>query len=199
MDSQLRAQFNADFSAEKYQALLHCVNRTKRWPADFRICESPIFLTDEFAREAVAAAREIVRETRTPEFKRHAASAVPAGLSVPNEPDHPNFLVIDFGICLEGDRLVPRLIELQAFPSLFGFQWLLLGCMRKAYPALPRSWSSSFGGIKDDAYLELLGRTIFGGGAPRKTWSCWRSSRKSKRRGSISPPRKRCWGFAPSV
>ena len=166
MDSQLRAQFNADFSAEKYQALLHCVNRTERWPADFRICESPIFLTDEFAREAVTAAREIVRETRTPEFKRHAASAVPAGLSVPNEPDHPNFLVIDFGICLEGDRLVPRLIELQAFPSLFGFQWLLLGCMRKAYPAIPRSWSSSFGGIKDDAYLELLGRTILGGRPP---------------------------------
>ena len=46
------------------------------------------------------------------------------------------------GFAPEGDRLVPRLIELQAFPSLFGFQLLLLGCMRKAYPAIPRDWTS---------------------------------------------------------
>ncbi len=72
----------------------------------------------------------------------------------------PNFLLVDFAICAEGDRLVPRLIELQAFPSLFGFQLLLLDCLRKAYPVIPRNWTSSFGGIKDDAYLELLRRTI---------------------------------------
>ncbi len=59
---------------------------------------------------------------------------------------------------LEGERLVPRLIELQAFPSVFGFQLLLLGCIRKAYPAIPRNWTSSFGGIKDEAYLDLLRR-----------------------------------------
>ena len=68
--------------------------------------------------------------------------------------------MVDFAICAEGKRLVPRLIELQAFPSLFGFQLLLLGCMRKAYPAIPRNWTSSFGGIKDEAYLALLQRTI---------------------------------------
>jgi hypothetical protein len=43
---------------------------------------------------------------------------------------------------------------------LFGFQLLLLGCMRKAYPAIPRNWTSSFGGIKDGAYLDFLSRTI---------------------------------------
>jgi hypothetical protein len=52
------------------------------------------------------------------------------------------------------------LIELQAFPSLFGFQLLFLDCIRKAYAVIPRNWTSSFGGIKDDAYLELLRRTI---------------------------------------
>jgi hypothetical protein len=68
--------------------------------------------------------------------------------------------VIDFSICAERDRLVPRLIELQAFPSLFGFQLLALHCLRKAYPAIPRNWTSSFGGIKDHAYTDLLRRTI---------------------------------------
>ena len=106
------------------------------------------------------AANEIVDLVRAPEFAAHARNAIPKGLEVPNESAHPNFLVVDFGICTEGDRLVPRLIELQAFPSLFGFQWLLLGCMRKAFPAIPSDWTSSFGGIRDTTYLELLRSTI---------------------------------------
>jgi hypothetical protein len=160
VDPKLRAAFNADFTPERYAALLRCVNETEKWPADFRISETPIFLMSEFTDEAVRAANEIVALTRTAEFVQHAASAVPKGLEVPNESGHPNFHVVDFAICAEGDRLVPRLIELQAFPSLFGFQLLLLGCLRKAYPAIPRNWTSSFGGIKDEAYFDLLRRTI---------------------------------------
>src|SRR3984893_13354550 len=160
MHPELRARFNADFMSEKYQALLRCVNETEKWPADFRISETPIFLTPEFAGEVETAAKNIVEMLRTPEFVMHSQSAIPPGLEVPNESEHPNFLVVDFGICAEGDRLVPRLIELQAFPSLFGFQLLLLGCMRKAYPAIPPNWTSSFGGIKDEAYIDILRRTI---------------------------------------
>jgi len=160
VDPQLRSRFNADFTPEKYAALVRCVNETEKWPADFRISETPIFLTREFTDEVTGAANEIIALTRTPEFAQHAAPAVPKGLEVPNESAHPNFHVVDFAICAEGDRLVPRLIELQAFPSLFGFQLLLLGCLRKTYPAIPRNWTSSFGGIKDDAYLDLLRRTI---------------------------------------
>lgn len=162
MDPQLRAKFNADFSADKYDALLRCVNETEKWPADFRVSETPIFLTNEFTNEVVAAAEEIVGLTRTSEFVRHSANAIPEGLEVPHESAHPNFIVVDFGICTEGGRLTPRLIELQAFPSLFGFQFLILHCMRKAYPAIPRDWTSSFGGIKDQAYVGLLKRTILG-------------------------------------
>src|SRR6266481_9955463 len=136
MDPELRSRFNADFTPEKYATLVRCVNQTEKWPADFRISETPIFLTNEFTDEVVRAANEIVDLIRTPEFVRHAASAIPKGLEVPNESAHPNFLVVDFAICAQGERFVPRLIELQAFPSLFGFQLLLLHCMRKAYPAI---------------------------------------------------------------
>ena len=136
------------------------VNESEKWPADFRISETPIFLTREFTDEVTRAANEIVAATRTPEFVKHSAVAVPKDLEVPNESAHPSFHLVDFAICAEGDRLVPRLIELQAFPSLFGFQLVLLDCIRKAYPIIPRNWTSSFGGIKDDAYLELLRRTI---------------------------------------
>ena len=166
MDPQLRAAFNAEFTPGKYAALVRCVNETEKWPADFRISETPIFLTREFTDEVTRAANEIIALTRTPEFAKHATSSVPKGLAVPNESEHPNFHVVDFAICAEGDRLVPRLIELQAFPSLFGFQLLLLHCVRKAYPVIPQNWTSAFGGIKDEAYLNLLRRTIIADSAP---------------------------------
>jgi hypothetical protein len=166
VDPQLRSRFNADFTPEKHAALVRCVNETEKWPADFRISETPIFLTRDFTDEVTRAAKAIVDATRTPEFAKHAASTVPGGLEVPNESAHPSFLVVDFAICTNGNRLAPRLIELQAFPSLFGFQLLLLGCIRKAYPVIPRSCTSSFGGIKDEAYLGLLRRTIIADSAP---------------------------------
>jgi hypothetical protein len=166
VDPQLRSRFNGEFSPEKYAALVRCVNETEKWPADFRISETPVFLTREFTDEVTRAAKEIIDVTRTREFARHAASAVPKGLAIPNESAHPNFHVVDFAICAEGDRLVPRLIELQAFPSLFGFQLLLLHCIRHAYPVIQRNWTSAFGGIKDEAYLDLLRRTIIADSPP---------------------------------
>jgi hypothetical protein len=166
MHPGLRARFNADFSPEKYAAFIACVNEAERWPADFRMSETPIFLTREFTEEVEQAAYEIVDLTRAPEFVRHSRNAVPKGMEVPNESAHPNFLVVDFGICAEGGRLVPRLIELQAFPSLYGFQLLFLHCLRKAYPVIPRNWTSSFGGIKDDEYIGLLRRTILADADP---------------------------------
>ncbi len=166
MDPKLRGAFNADFTPDKYAALVRCVNETEKWPADFRISETPVFLKREFTDEVARAAKEIIDVTRTSEFANHAASAVPEELAVPNESAHPNFHVVDFAICSEGERLVPRLIELQAFPSLFGFQLLLLHCIRNAYPVIPRNWTSAFGGIKDEAYLNLLRRTIIADSAP---------------------------------
>ena len=166
MHPELRARFNADFSEAKYAALLHCVNESTRWPTDFRISETPIFLTREFTDEVVFATNEIAAQTQTPAFARHAASAIPGGLEVPNESPHPEFLIVDLAICAEHGRLVPRLIELQAFPTLYGFQFLLLGCIRRAYPVIPPNWTSSFGGIRDEGYIELLRRTIIGEADP---------------------------------
>ncbi|MGB8342194.1 MAG: hypothetical protein WCE51_11445 [Chthoniobacterales bacterium] len=166
MDSTLRARFNADFSPAGYEAFLNCVQHSVRWPADFRISETPVFLTSEFTDEVVGAAQEIVARTRTPEFARHAASAIPPGLEVPDESAHPNFFCVDFGICEEGGRLTPRLIELQAFPSLYGFQFLLLGCIRRAFPAIPQNWTSAFSGLRDESYIALLREVIVGPANP---------------------------------
>ena len=91
MDPQLRSRFNADFTAERYANLLRAANETEYWPVDFRISESPLFLTDEFTVEIQRAAENIVAQLRTPEFARHARTAIPPGLEVPGETPHPNF------------------------------------------------------------------------------------------------------------
>ena len=166
MEPALRAKFNADFTPEKYAALLDCVNTAVKWPADFRIAETPVFLTREFTDEVVYAANEIAAQTQTPEFAKHAATAIPPGLEVPNQSKHPEFLIVDLGICEENGRLVPRLIEMQAFPSLFAFQFLLLGCMRKSFPAIPKNCTSTFGPIRDEQYLDTLKQTILADSKP---------------------------------
>src|ERR1043166_4146772 len=167
MEPALRAKFNADFTPDKYAALARCVNQATKWPADFRISETPVFMSREFTDEAVFAANEIAAQTNTPEFRKHSESAIPSGLEVPNESKHPEFLIVDLAVCEEDGRLTPRLIEMQAFPSLYAFQFLLLGCMRKAYPAIPQNWTSSFGGIRDEQYLDILRRTIIGNSDPQ--------------------------------
>jgi hypothetical protein len=39
---------------------------------------------------------------------------------------------------------------------------MLLGCMRRAFPAIPEEWTSTYGGLHDADYLALLRRTIVG-------------------------------------
>ena len=166
MHPEMRARFNADFTAERYETLTQMANETEKWPTDFRISETPIFLTPEFTAEAAQAAQEVVAQVRTPEFARHAQSAIPSGLEVPGETPHPAFLQVDFAICEEDGRLTPRLIELQGFPSLYAFQIFLLRCMRHAYPVIPPDWRPFFGGLDEASYRELLRKVIIADANP---------------------------------
>ena len=162
----MRARFNADFSDARYEELLRIANETERWPVDFRISETPLFLTPAFTNEVSQAAKDIVSKLRTPEFAKHARTSIPPGLEVPGETPHPTFLQVDFAICEHQGRLVPRLIELQGFPSLYGFQIFLLRCMRHVYPAIPDDWVPFFNGYNEQSYTELLRRVIVGDADP---------------------------------
>ena len=165
----LRRQFNSAFTPAGYASLTHCVNETERWPTDFRVSETPIFLTADFAAEVALAGHQILAQLRTPEFTRHARTAIPPGLAVPNETPHPLFIQIDFAICADpadASRLTPRLIELQGFPSLYAFQPFVMRCMRNAFPAIPADWSPFFSGLDEAAYLDLLRRAVLGSHSP---------------------------------
>ncbi len=169
MNPELRARFNAAFTPEQYEVFVRETNGRERWPVDFRLSETPIFLTPEFAAEAQQAAWDIVKQLRTPEFAQHMQTAIPAGLSVPGEPPHPLFIQVDFGICEDlahPGRLTPRLIELQGFPSLYAFQRFVLQRYRDAFPALPADWTPYPSGHNDEGYLDLLRRVVIGAHAP---------------------------------
>ena len=170
MDPHQRARFNADFTPARYAAFEHAANHTERWPVDFRLSETPIFLTPEFAAEIILAGWDIVDQLRTPEFAHHMQTAVPAGLSVPGEGPHPVFIQVDFGICesptAHNNHLTPRLIELQGFPSLYAFQPFVMQRMREAYPAIPPDWFPYPHGESEEDYVRLLRRAIVGDHAP---------------------------------
>ncbi len=167
MEPTQRARFHANFTEEKYAALVRALNETEIWPADFRISETPIFLTPEFTEEITGAARELIAQVRTPEFRAHAQDAIPPRLVVPNENPHPLFVSVDFAVCAgEDGRLTPRLIELQGFPSLYSYQLFFWRCLREAFPGLPAGWQPFFSGLDGTAYLALLRRVIVGDADP---------------------------------
>ncbi|MGI8432222.1 MAG: hypothetical protein ACR2MW_08040 [Chthoniobacterales bacterium] len=167
MEPTQRARFNASFTQTKYDALVRAVNEKEFWPAEFRISETPIFLTAEFTEEITAAARELLAQVQTPAFREHAQDAIPPKLVVPNEQPHPLFVSVDFAICRGADGgLAPRLIELQGFPSLYSYQLFFWRCLQETFPDLPSGWQPFFSGLDETSYLALLRRVIVGEADP---------------------------------
>jgi hypothetical protein len=75
--------------------------------------------------------KELIRKlVESPEYRAKSDEAVPAEFKVPNEPDHPMFVQVDFGLVRDArGELQPKLVELQAFPSLYAYQ----GPLAEAY------------------------------------------------------------------
>jgi hypothetical protein len=61
----------------------------------------------------------------------------------------------------------PRLVELQAFPSLYGFQTALADAYRDAFD-LPPGLDEYLGGLTRDTYRRLLQQAVTGGHDPRE-------------------------------
>ena len=99
------------------------LNADLKRPIEFRIAETPVFLTDDFRDKLVHAGEEIVATILKPDFKKLTERAIPEKWRVAKENDHSHFIALDFGVCKdEGGNIVPKLIEMQGFPSLYGFQ-----------------------------------------------------------------------------
>lgn len=169
MVPELRKAYNAAFTAEKYEELNRYMERKLGYPVGFRLCETPLFLTRELTEEIVKAGWEIAHAVTAPEYVAGAGPAIPPGLAVPNEDEHTTFLQVDLAIARDEEgRLVPRLIELQGFPSLYGFQWLLEWAFRETFD-IPDDLVPYFDGLDEKSYVDVLRDVIVDGGDPETT------------------------------
>ena len=168
MIPSLREAFNRAFTDEKYQQLLGFFPEKYNYAPTFRICESPVFFTEQFKNYVNEALEKIIDVIVQPDFKERSAGAIPAEFNVPNENAHPDFLVIDFGVCEENGELVPKLIELQGFPSLYFFQLELVRAYQSAFN-IPTHFTALFNGLSSESYLQHLYQLIVADASEEET------------------------------
>lgn len=166
----IRQRYNAAFAEQRYAAFTAELNKAMYWPVDFRVAESPLFLDETTTRTLIRAAADIVGQLARPEFRQHAKTAIPAGLTVPKETEWPHFLAVDFALCHDATgKILPQLIELQGFPTVACWQALLARSYKQHFPEIPAEFTPCFGGLDEESYFADLRRAMTGDCLPENT------------------------------
>ncbi|MDQ2863894.1 MAG: hypothetical protein M3R50_09655 [Bacteroidota bacterium] len=166
MIPEIREQFNKNFTHKKYTDFLEDLDSKHPGDIVFRIAETPIFIPKDFTKKMLDACETIVDFIKEPGFKKLTDRAIPAQENVPNENDHSHFIAFDFGICEnEHGELEPQLIEMQGFPTLFGFQVYYPEVIERHFE-IPENFSSYLNNYNHDSYLQLFKEIVLNGHAP---------------------------------
>lgn len=162
-----RRNYNLGFTQEKYDAFFKdCYTRFNK-AIEFKVCETPAFIPAGFSDKVFAAGEQILDVICAPDFKQRSQKAIPENLIVPGDEGKSTFIALDFGICVEDDgSLVPKLIEMQGFASLYGWQHELGKNYAKHF-TIPDNVSHLFNGLNNETYVELLRKTIVGDHDPK--------------------------------
>jgi hypothetical protein len=176
MIPSLRQQFNEKFTADQYRAFLRRVDEVCGTHVQFRVSETPCFFPKPLLERMAADGQVLIRQlVDNPAYLAQSDLAVPVAFKVPNEAVHPMFLQVDFGLVRDaGGELQPKLVELQAFPSLYAYQGPLAQAYIEAYGLaasgfrLPASGRLKYflSGLETDSYRELLRLAIVGSHDP---------------------------------
>jgi len=162
-----RESFNANFTAAKYEEFLQKADEGFP-PIEFRLAETPVFIPNDLKALLIEAGDEVVNFIKKPGFKALTKKAIPFEWEVPFENSHPHFITLDFGITKDAEgKLMPKLIEMQGFPSLYGFQMHLAALYKEVYDLDPNI-SPYFNGLTDASYMELLRKMIVGDHPPHQ-------------------------------
>jgi hypothetical protein len=127
MIPSLREQFNANFTPEKYDRLRSEMTSRCGMKVPFALCETPCFFPDELVIRMAEDGKALIRQlVENPDYRARSEASIPPKFRVPNEPAHPMFIQVDFGLVRDSaGELQPKLVELQAFPSLYAYQPIL--------------------------------------------------------------------------
>lgn len=168
MIQEIRQAYNQQFDPLKYQAFLRQFELDFPGQLDFRVSETPIFVPKDLKEHVIKAGEQIIDHLLDPDFKAKTQRAIPQGQEAPNEDEHPSLLILDYAICQNDQgQLTPRLIELQGFASLFGYQ----GYLEQLYPHFfyhPEGFSAFFGEVDRANYFKRFADFLCAGTPPEQ-------------------------------
>lgn len=166
MVPSIRKAYNEKFTPEQYERFLTDLHSKHPGGIEFRIAETPVFVSKEFTNKILSACESIVDVITGFNFKTLTSHAIPADVRVPNENDHSHFIAFDFGICEnENGELEPQLIEMQGFPTLFAYEVYVDQVTRRHFD-IPETYSAYLGGHDEESYIKLLKEIILGSHQP---------------------------------
>jgi len=158
----LRKKFNEAFSKEKYENFLQDLHSKYPGAIEFRIAETPEFIDKVFTQKLRDACERIIDLIVDPGFKTLTDRSIPKGENVPNENTISHMIAFDFGICVnEDNELEPQLIEMQGFPTLFGFQVYYPDVLKKHFD-IPVNYTQYLGNYNRESYIRDLKEVIVG-------------------------------------
>ena len=158
-----RDQFNAQFTPSKYADLLARLAQLTRTPIEFRVAETPCFLPQSLLHQLAETGAALTHQLLdNPAYLQASNQTIPEQYRVPNENPIPNFMTVDFGLVRNPDgSLTPKLVELQAFPSIFGYQDLLSHQYIETFHLDP-NLNCYLGDITEKTYWNVLSDVIVG-------------------------------------
>ena len=163
MVPELREEFNRNFTPAKYRQLLDSLRTLCGTPIRFQVSETPCFVPKSLLDRMAQYGHELVQQLLTsPKYLRVSDKTVPPEYNVANQSPRPMFVSVDFGLVRNHKGgLDPKLVELQAFPTLYGYQPLsarqYIGCY-----GLRKDLGIYLGGLDHDSYGHLMRELIVG-------------------------------------
>ncbi len=172
MIPKLRKRFNERWTATLYADFLRRLDEASGAHVEFRCSETPIFLPNELLDKMVRYGQELYAQlANNSDYIKASRAVIPAEFRVLNDTEHPLFLQVDFGLIRGPDgNLEPKLVEIQGFPSIYGFQAELAELYRQIYKLdeLDVHLTPFLGGLDETGYWNLLRRAILNGHAPEE-------------------------------
>src|SRR5215471_17879398 len=159
----LREEFNRNYTPQKYQGFVDSLTNVCGTLITFRVSETPCFVPKALLDQMAVYGSDLVMQLlNSPRYMRVSEKTVPPEYNVANESIRPMFVSVDFGLVRNAKGgLDPKLVELQAFPSLYGYQAVSAQQYIDSY-GLSKNLGIYLSGYDHASYTELMREVIVG-------------------------------------